>query len=105
MSGKNASLTEGSGLIPPDVLMIQSVAANVDNGNKGDIELLVSGWDAREEPRDCGGVCATEYKLIFGVLAKEGARGSRDLPTTRSGPTVREMGSRIVSGGLLSAFG
>lgn len=114
MRRQHASLAQRRGLVPPDVLVREPVASDVDDGEHRDLEGTVAWWDVGHQPWNLRGVSAAEDELVciqvqllvsgFDLLwVAHGTRRCRlkGLPTIRSGPIVREIGLRVVSGGLL----
>lgn len=64
VTGQEASLFEDSGLIPPDMFVIQPVAADVDDAEHGDGEFGVGWGHVGQEPGDGGGVSACKDEFV-----------------------------------------
>lgn len=68
MRGQDIQLTQHGGLVPQDVLVVEAVAADVDDADGGDGEGLVGWGDSGEEGGDFGGVGAAEDEFVWEAL-------------------------------------
>lgn len=55
------------------MLVVQSVAADVDNSHHGNLELFATGRHARQEPVDDPVVCAVVHKFLDNAVRSDGA--------------------------------
>lgn len=67
MRGQDVQLAQHGGLVPKDVLVVEPVAADVDDADGGDGEGLVGWGDFGEEGGDFGGVGAAEDEFVWGL--------------------------------------
>lgn len=68
MRGQDIQLAQHGGLIPQDMLVVEAVAADVDDADGGDGEGLVGWGDFGEEGGDFGGVGAAEDEFVWTCL-------------------------------------
>lgn len=68
--GQNACLQKDTSLIPPYVLVVEAVAADIDNRNHGHGELCVGGVHVGQKPGYVCGVRAGKYELICGKVSR-----------------------------------
>lgn len=73
MRGQNVQLAQHGGLVPQDVLVVEPVAADVDDADGGDGEGLVGWGDFGEEGGDFGGVGAAEDEFVDYAIWADGA--------------------------------
>lgn len=64
MRGQNVQLAQHGGLVPQDVLVIEPVAADVDDAHGRDGKGLVGRGDFGDEGGNFGCVCAAEDEFV-----------------------------------------
>lgn len=72
MRGQDIQLAQHGGLVPQDVLVVEPVAADVDDADGGDGEGLVGGGDSGQQGGDFGGVGAAEDEFVCGRFGQSG---------------------------------
>lgn len=62
--GEDSNLAQNRPLVPVDMLVVQSVAADVDDGGHGHLDQFSGGWETGDEPVDSLVVCAFEDEFV-----------------------------------------
>lgn len=65
--------------LPPDVLVVETVTADVDDCDHGDTQLAATGWHAGEEPVDHAVVGAAVDELVHDAVRTYRARHGGEL--------------------------
>lgn len=101
--GQQAELSEDRRLVPADVLVIQPVAADVDDGGEGDLDVLVRWRDTRYAGRESvWSDKEVEADTHSQSISLSCVKLKTNSSMTRSTPTVRLTSSMAVSSGLLN---
>lgn len=69
MRRKDSNLLKQRSLVPPNMLMVEAVATDVDDSDKRYVDFDVRGRDTGEQPRYDGGMRAGEDELVCSCIS------------------------------------